>query len=45
MALLKWNIRNEFPSGILVMILIGYIIFLILYLLIFFQQSEIAGKN
>ena len=43
-ALLKWNIRNGFPSVILGVILVGYIIFLLLYLSVFFSSPKIAGK-
>lgn len=43
-ALLKWNIKNGFPSVILGVILVGYIIFLLLYLSVFFSSPKIAGK-
>lgn len=45
MALLKWNFRNGFPSALLVVILIGYFIFLILYLLIFFTNPKMAARK
>lgn len=45
MALLKWNFRNGFPSALLVVILIGYFIFLILYLLIFFTSPKMAVRK
>lgn len=44
LALLKWNIRNEFSSEILVLIRTGYIIFIILYLLIFLVIRELLKK-
>lgn len=40
LALLKWNLRNGFPSAILTGLCIGYMIFLILYLRIFFTPPK-----
>lgn len=40
LALLKWNLRNGFPSAILTGLCIGYLIFLMLYLRIFFTTPK-----
>jgi hypothetical protein len=45
LALLKWNVKNGFPSGILLVILIGYMIFLVLYLMIFFKSPKMAAEK
>jgi hypothetical protein len=45
LALLKWNVKNGFPAGILLVILIGYMIFLVLYLMVFFRSPKIAAEK
>jgi len=45
LVLLKWNLKNEFPSIILIILLIGYLIFALLYALNLFRNPSIINKN
>lgn len=44
LALLKWNIKNQFPSPILTILAVGYAIFSILYALHLFKSPKILKK-
>jgi len=45
LVLLRWNMKNEFPSTILIIMLIGYIIFAGLYALYLFVNPRFLDKK
>lgn len=45
LALLKWNIKNEFPDKILDVVLVGYLIFLLFYTTNLFINPKILENK
>lgn len=45
LVLLKWNLKNEFPSIILIVLSIGYLIFALFYALHLFRNPNTINKN